>query len=86
MNDSEHDWATDFGAAPKTDGELERWHESLQGDGNAELRLLVAEAMCMRWSARILLERLRAAGRWPLRDGQDDGALKFAGWLVEQRK
>jgi len=86
MSDSFDDWAADFASSPKTDEELQRWHSSLPGDANTELRQLVSEAQCMRWTARLLLDRLRSLGAWPLRDGQVDEPLRIAAWFLEVRE
>jgi hypothetical protein len=83
--DSFRDWATDFSSSPKTDDELARWHAALSGDANQELRQLVGEAQCMRATARILLQRLRDCGAWPLREGQIDEPLRLAAWFLEVR-
>jgi hypothetical protein len=84
--DSYTDWLADFAASPKSDAELRTWRESLVGNEQAELRQLIAEAQCMRWTARLLLQRLRDIGDWPLREGQTDEPVRLAAWLLEVRE
>ncbi len=79
------DWTADFAGSPKTDDELAAWHAKLAGEANDEIRQLVAEAQCMRWAARVLLQRARDGGALPLRDGQIDEPLRIAEWLLDVR-
>ncbi len=78
------DWITDFASTPKTDAELQALHIELVGEDNRESRQLVAEVQCMRWAARVLLERLREVGAWP-GEGRENAVVRTAVWWLEQR-
>jgi hypothetical protein len=82
---SGEDWLEDFSGNRKSDTELEQWAARLSGIENKELRQLIQEVQCMRWSARILLERVRTEGCVPS-EGSEDSAFRLAAWLVDARK
>ena len=80
------DWVDDFAAGVKSDEELGKLRESLPGQENAELRQAVSDALCMRWTARRLFERLQSTGGWPLPEGEENPALQLAVWFLERRE
>lgn len=85
MSESLQDWLDDFSPKLKTDAELRDWADSLSGPENAELRQLIQEAQCMRWTARVLADQLRDAGLWPDVQEPRKNALDMAAFFVEAR-
>lgn len=79
------DWLTDFASSALTDEELQTWLDASSGLEKDRTRQLIAEAQCMRWAARILLDRLEALPTGHSIGQMQDSVLDAAILLVHAR-
>ncbi len=85
MHDDET-WLRDFAAWAHTDAELRAQLAACGGEADAQLQQLIQDNLILRWSARVLLEHVRATSEITLDEPHANSAVCLAAQLLDRRK